>query len=57
MLKATACETIPHCGMTLAVVRNSFLASDLSAMARDYRGTMSKELSTTTVHRSIGRCA
>ena len=36
MLKATACETIPHRGMTLASVRNSFFAIERSAIARNY---------------------
>ena len=36
MLKATACETMPHCGMILARVRNSFSAMERSAIARDY---------------------
>jgi hypothetical protein len=33
MVKATAGETMPHCGMTLAAVRNSFFAKELSAIA------------------------
>jgi len=36
MLKATACETMPHCGMTLARVLNSFFAIERSAIARNY---------------------
>ena len=36
ILKATACDTMPHCGMTLASVRNSFFARELSAIARNY---------------------
>jgi hypothetical protein len=36
ILKATACETMPHCGMTLARVRNSFFAIERSAIARNY---------------------
>ncbi len=36
ILKATACETMPHCGMILASVRNSFSAIERSAIARDY---------------------
>jgi hypothetical protein len=35
-LNATACETMPHCGMTLANVRNSFFARELGAIARNY---------------------
>jgi len=35
MLKATACETMPHCGMTLASVRNSFFAIERSAIAAE----------------------
>jgi hypothetical protein len=36
ILKATACDTIPHCGMTLARVWNSLFARDLSAIAWNY---------------------
>jgi hypothetical protein len=36
MLNATACETMPHCGMTLATVRNSLFAIADSAIARNY---------------------
>ncbi len=36
MLKATACDTMPHCGMILASVRNSFIARDLNAIASNY---------------------
>src|SRR5690348_16664375 len=36
ILKATACETIPHCGIIRAIVRNTFGANDLSTIARDY---------------------
>src|SRR4030095_2153918 len=35
-LKATACETMPHCGMILARVRNSFSAMERSAIVGDY---------------------
>ena len=38
ILKATACETMPHCGMILASVRNSFFARELSPIARNYIG-------------------
>jgi len=35
-LKATACETIPHFGITLANVRKSLFATECSAIAGDY---------------------
>jgi hypothetical protein len=35
-LNATACETMPHCGMILASVRNSFFRREFSLIARNY---------------------
>src|ERR1700682_1084536 len=36
ILKATACDTMPHCGTILASVRNSFLATDFNPIASNY---------------------
>jgi hypothetical protein len=38
ILKATACETMPHWGTILARVRNSFFAREPGAIARNYIG-------------------
>src|SRR6185437_14397005 len=36
MLKATACDTMPHCGMTRAAVLTSFFAKELRSIQCDY---------------------
>ena len=40
ILKATACDTMPHCGMTLASARNSFSQESLAPLRKIISGSV-----------------